>query len=286
MSETVILRDTRVSGSDDVEGLTMEWAVACHVGKVRAANEDAALALPGRYLLADGMGGHESGELASEAALETLADAPVGATLAQTSGALEGLLVEAQERIGALEGDSARRAGTTATGVVLAVDGGKPHWVAFNIGDSRTYLISGGTLHAVSVDHSQVQELVDSGFLTPEQARVDPRRNVITRALGAGMTMPQADFYAFPVVPGDTVLLCSDGLNGELTDTEISAVFSASPDLESATQALVECALESGGHDNVTVVLVRARASADAEAADAEAAEAETTDAEEPGSDE
>ncbi|AVM00555.1 serine/threonine-protein phosphatase [Gordonia iterans] len=257
MSESVILRDTLTAGSDEVEGLTVQWAVACHVGNVRPANEDAALVQPGRYLLADGMGGHESGELASEAALLTLAAAPVGASLAQTSGALEGLLVEAQDRIGSLEGDSARRAGTTATGVVLAAESGTPHWVAFNIGDSRTYLVSGGRLRPVSVDHSQVQELVDGGFLTAEQARVDPRRNVITRALGAGMTTPQADFYAFPAVAGDTVLLCSDGLNGELTDDEIGAVVTESPDLASAAQALVECALDSGGHDNVTVVLAR-----------------------------
>ncbi|MFC0315334.1 PP2C family protein-serine/threonine phosphatase [Gordonia phosphorivorans] len=258
MTDGAILRDTSATGTDEVEGLRLEWAVACHVGKVRSTNEDAAIAAPGRYLLADGMGGHESGELASEAALVTLAAAPVGVSLAQTSGALEGLLVQAQERIGALEGDSARRAGTTATGVVLATEHGAPQWVAFNIGDSRTYLLTGDRLRPVSVDHSQVQELVDSGVLTPEQARVDPRRNVITRALGAGMATPRADYYAFPARPGDTVLLCSDGLNGELTDAEVAAaVAAADGDLEVAAQALIECALDSGGHDNITVVLVR-----------------------------
>lgn len=257
MSEPEILRDIVASGTDEAAGLRLDWAVACHVGSVRPANEDAALALPGRYLLADGMGGHESGELASEAALQTLASAPVGASLAQTSGALEGLLIEAQERIGALDPESARRAGTTATGVVLAVEHGAPHWVAFNIGDSRTYLISSGRLKPVSVDHSQVQELIDGGFLTPEQARVDPRRNVITRALGAGMATPEADYFAFRATPGDTVLLCSDGLNGELTDDEIAAVVRASDGLEDAASGLVECALVSGGHDNITVVLVR-----------------------------
>ncbi|MCK0440524.1 protein phosphatase 2C domain-containing protein [Gordonia alkaliphila] len=258
MTEAVILRDTSASGTDEVDGIRLDWAVACHVGRVRPANEDAAVALPGRYLLADGMGGHESGELASEAALVTLADAPVGVSLAQTSGALEGLLVKAQNRIGALEGDSARRAGTTATGVVLATEHDEPHWVAFNIGDSRTYLITGDRLRSVSVDHSQVQELVDSGVLTPEQARVDPRRNVITRALGAGMTTPEADYFALRAVPGDVLLLCSDGLNGELTDDEVEAVVAgADGDLAVAAESLIECALLSGGHDNITVVLVR-----------------------------
>ncbi|GAA3960742.1 PP2C family protein-serine/threonine phosphatase [Gordonia caeni] len=258
MSEPMILRDVVSTGTDEVGDLRLDWAVACHVGSVRPANEDAALALDGRYLLADGMGGHESGELASEAALQTLASAPVGRSLAETSGALEGLLVEAQDRIGALDGESARRAGTTATGVVLATEHDTPHWVAFNIGDSRTYLITGGRLVPVSMDHSQVQELVNSGVLTAEQARVDPRRNVITRALGAGMAAPQADFYAFRARPGDAVLLCSDGLNGELTDAEIETVVTAAEgDLEVAAEALIECALASGGHDNITVLLVR-----------------------------
>lgn len=257
MSEPAILRDVISTGADEVSGLRLDWAVACHVGHVRPANEDAALALPGCYLLADGMGGHESGELASEAALQTLSRVPVGASVADTTGALAELLIEAQDRIAVLGPDTARRAGTTATGVVLAAEGDGAHWVAFNIGDSRTYVVTGKSLTPVSVDHSQVQELIDGGVLTPDQARVDSRRNVITRALGAGMATPHADYFAFPAVHGDIVLLCSDGLNGELTDAEIEAAVCATDDLEVAARALVDCALASGAHDNVTVVLVR-----------------------------
>lgn len=257
MSEPGILRDAAADGADEAAGVRIEWAAACHRGLVRPANEDGAVATPGRYLLADGMGGHESGELACEVALQTLSAAPVGESVADTTAALEDLLVRAQDRIGELAGDSARRAGTTATGVVLARHDGAPHWVAFNIGDSRTYLLSDGRLRPVSVDHSQVQELIDAGVLTPAQARVDPRRNVITRALGAGMAAPRADYYVFPARPGDIVLLCSDGLNGELTDPEIEAVVEASPTLADAVQALIECTLVSGAHDNVTVVLAR-----------------------------
>ncbi|MFT4088511.1 MAG: protein phosphatase 2C domain-containing protein [Gordonia sp. (in: high G+C Gram-positive bacteria)] len=256
MAELTIQRDTALVGVDEVDGLQIAWSVTCHVGRIRDTNEDAALVAPGRYLLADGMGGHDSGELASEAALLTLADVPVGGSLTQTREALAELLNTAQDRIGELGPDSARRAGTTATGVVLAADDDQPHWVAFNIGDSRTYLFSAGELTQVSVDHSQVQEMVDGGFLTPAQARVDPRRNVITRALGAGMTVPEADYFAFGVKPGDIVLLCSDGLNGELTDDEIELILTESDDLEIATAALVEAALECGAHDNVTVVAV------------------------------
>ncbi|MFM9376160.1 PP2C family protein-serine/threonine phosphatase [Gordonia sp. VNK21] len=256
MTQPAILRDTVCAGSDRIGELSIDWAVSCHVGCVRETNEDAALVLPGRYLLADGMGGHESGELASEAALLTLAGVQAGADLQTTREALSESLAAAQDRIGELPGDSARRAGTTATGVVLAQHGDEPSWVAFNIGDSRTYLYTGGRLTQVSVDHSQVQEMVDGGFLTPEQARVDPRRNVITRALGAGMSTPEADFYTFATAPGDRIVLCSDGLNGELTDAEIEFIVAAADSPEVAAEALTAAAVENGAHDNVTVVVV------------------------------
>ncbi|GAA4667770.1 PP2C family protein-serine/threonine phosphatase [Gordonia humi] len=254
MDDTVILRDVAQTGQDVVGDVTVDWSVVCHVGRVREANEDAALALPGRYLVADGMGGHDSGELASEAALLTLSQAPVGEDFDATRTDIAGLLVAAQEKIGAFGSDTGRRAGTTTTGVVMAAGDDGPAWVAFNIGDSRTYLYSQGSLTQVSVDHSQVQELVDAGYLTPEQARVDSRRNVITRALGAGMAEPVADYFAFAAVPGDIVVLCSDGLDGELADSEIAAVLAAADgDVEVAAAALVEAALDSGAHDNVTV---------------------------------
>ncbi|MBM7367789.1 PP2C family protein-serine/threonine phosphatase [Gordonia hydrophobica] len=256
MTEPKILRDEAVAGHDEVGNLVVDWAVVCHVGRVREANEDAALAIPGRYVVADGMGGHDSGELASEAALRTLAEVPVGENSAEARAHLTELLERAQERIGELGTETGRRAGTTATGIVLTTDDGVPHWVAFNIGDSRTYLWSAGELRQVSVDHSQVQELVDAGYLTPEQARVDSRRNVITRALGAGMAAPVADYFGFEAKAGDTILLCSDGLDGELTDDEIEVILEASPDNEVAAAALVEAALECGAHDNVTVAVV------------------------------
>jgi len=257
MDDSVILRDEAQTGQDVVGDLTIDWAVVCHVGRVREANEDAALAQPGRYLVADGMGGHDSGELASEAALVALNEVPIGETFDVTRTAVAGLLVKAQEKIGEFGSDTGRRAGTTATGIVLAQGEDGPAWVAFNIGDSRTYLFSQSALTQVSVDHSQVQELVTAGYLTPEQARVDSRRNVITRALGAGMAEPLADYFAFSAVPGDIVLMCSDGLDGELEDAEISSIITAADgDVELAAASLVEAALEHGAHDNVTVVAV------------------------------
>ncbi|GAC68844.1 PP2C family protein-serine/threonine phosphatase [Gordonia soli] len=256
MNAATIVRDASRSGTDILGDLRLEWSVACNVGRVRETNEDAALALPGRYLLADGMGGHDSGELASEAALLTLADVEASVDQGETQAALIDLLSTAQTKIGEISTESERRAGTTATGLVLVTHEGRPHWLVLNIGDSRTYRYQAGVLEQLTIDHSQVQEFVDAGFITKEQARVDPRRNVITRALGAGMVEPQADFFSFEALPGDLLLVCSDGLTGELPDEEIEGILADSPDSEVAAEALVDAALGLGAHDNVTVIVV------------------------------
>ncbi|MDL9936427.1 protein phosphatase 2C domain-containing protein [Gordonia sp. ABSL1-1] len=261
MNAATIVRDDQRSGTDFVGDLRIEWTAACNVGRVRETNEDAALALPGVYLLADGMGGHDSGELASEAALLTLAQAQAVDGLAGTQSALNALLVQAQQRIGAIETESDRRAGTTATGVVLVTEDGQPHWLVLNIGDSRTYRYQNGTLNQLTTDHSQVQEFIEAGFLTPEQARTDPRRNVITRALGAGMVDPVADFRATPAYAGDVLLICSDGLTGELPDEEIADILAEAESSEQAAQRLVDAALALGAHDNVTVIVLTAHES-------------------------
>lgn len=254
-----IVRDGARSGTDVFGEVSIEWAANCDVGLVRQTNEDAALAVPGRYLLADGMGGHDSGELASEAALLTLATVDSGLDWADAQDRLDTLLIEAQDRIAGFDSESGRLAGTTATGAVLVDDGGRLHWLVFNIGDSRTYLLSKGEFKAVTTDHSQVQEMVDAGLLSPDQARTDPRRNVITRALGAGMAVPEADYFRFPVVEDDILVLCSDGLNGEIPDPEIEQIITEAADPAAAAAALVAAARDFGAHDNVTVMVVRTR---------------------------
>lgn len=246
MDSVSIVRDSSLTGSDIVGDLRLDWSVYSDVGRVRDANEDAALVLPGRYLLADGMGGHESGELASEAALLTLAEVEPGAELAGTRDALDQLLVDAQQRIGGIDGFSDRRAGTTVTGAVLVTDDDVLHWLILNIGDSRTYRFQNGTLQLLTRDHSQVQEFVDAGVITAEQARIDPRRNVITRALGAGMAEPDADYFSTPALPGDVLLICSDGLTGELPDAEIAEILAGSDSVEDAAASLVDAALFVG----------------------------------------
>ncbi|MFT4199538.1 PP2C family protein-serine/threonine phosphatase, partial [Gordonia sp. (in: high G+C Gram-positive bacteria)] len=257
MSVPGFVRDDVAAGHHDIAGLRLEWAVACNVGSVREANEDAAVVQPGLILLADGMGGHEAGEVASEIALEVLSTVAVGQEQDATREAVDDLLVRAQDRIGEVDTSSERRAGTTATGAVLITRDDAPHWLVFNIGDSRTYCVREGVLEQVTVDHSQVQEFVDAGMMTAEQARVDPRRNVITRALGGGMEPPRADYFVFETEPGDQLLLCSDGLTGELPDEEIAEVLARSETAQDAVDELVEGALALGGHDNITVVVVR-----------------------------
>ncbi|AZG44235.1 PP2C family protein-serine/threonine phosphatase [Gordonia insulae] len=256
MDAATIVRDASRCGTDTLAGLRLEWAVVCNVGRVRDANEDAALVAPGKYLIADGMGGHDSGEIASEAALLTLADVQSDQDQTQTQLALIELLEVAQGKIGAIAGESDRRAGTTATGAVLVNHEGAPHWLVLNIGDSRTYRLQGGVLEQLTVDHSQVQEFVDAGFLTREEARIDPRRNVITRALGAGMAAPQADFFSLPALVGDVILVCSDGLTGELPDEEIADILRDADSAEAGAEALVDAALALGAHDNVTLVVI------------------------------
>jgi protein phosphatase len=224
-------------------------------GRERETNEDAVLAerIDGGWLLAvaDGMGGHAAGDVASEAATtvlaesvrETGADDPAETRLREAVSA-------AAERVRSLaEGE---RSGMGTTLVAALVYGGEATIV--NVGDSRAYRFDGG-LRQVTVDHSLVQQLLDSGEITPEEARTHPQRNVVTQALGTdGEISP--DVYR-EGLPG-TLLLCSDGLTEELTDGEIESILAAEPSAEAAAAALVGAANDSGGRDNVSVVVATA----------------------------
>ena len=272
-----IIRDDVASGRGVVGGVHLEWSVACNVGRVREANEDGAVARAGVFLIADGMGGHDCGEIASEIALTVLSCVEAGGGQTDTRDELEQLFVAAQDEIGEIDTSSERRAGTTLTGAILVEHDETPHWLVANIGDSRTYCVRDGVFEQVTVDHSQVQEYLDAGMLTAEQARVDPRRNVITRALGAGMLPPRADFFSFATEPGDLLLLCSDGLTGELPDEELEAVLDEAQTAQDAVDALVEGALLVGAHDNVTAIVVRVLGDADDDATDDAADDAAAT---------
>jgi len=223
---------------------------ATSVGRVRQVNEDSYLAVPPLFVVADGMGGHGSGDLASRIAIEDMSACvelrPLFAEAVLTA------LEHANRHI--TERDEANRMGTTATGLAALETAGGDHLMVFNVGDSRVYRLSGGLLEQLTVDHSEVQELVLAGVITKEQARTHPRRNVVTRALGSDASM-MPDHWLLPAIGGDRYLVCSDGLFSELPDEVILPLLAAGTP-QQAADALVSAANDAGGRDNVTVVVV------------------------------
>jgi PPM family protein phosphatase len=223
---------------------------ATSVGRVRQVNEDSYLAVPPLFMVADGMGGHGAGNVASRIAVEEMS--PCAALRPLYPEALLSRLEHANREI--IERDEANRMGTTATGLAGVEAAGGDHLMVFNIGDSRVYRLARNRLEQLTVDHSEVQELVLAGVITREQARTHPRRNVVTRALGSD-SGPRPDHWLLPAVSGDRYLICSDGLFSELPDDVIAPLLAAG-DPRYAAQALVAAAVEAGGRDNVTVIVV------------------------------
>ncbi|MDJ0335786.1 protein phosphatase 2C domain-containing protein [Salinibacterium sp. G-O1] len=250
-------------------GVTVRFRYSGHSdrGAVRRINEDSFLMSAPLFVVADGMGGHAFGDRASQAAITTFADSLNGEAPA-SAPAILGLIRQANDSVLSLSADSDDGAlsGTTLTGIAF-VDldsAGNYHWMAFNVGDSRSYSWDGRTLSQLSVDHSAVQELIDSGALTKAEAERHPHRNVVTRALGADDTV-DADIWLMPVRARQTFLLCSDGLTKELGDDEIARIIvfhdaeqlrdTDKPPLTLA-ERLVNAAIAAGGSDNITVVVV------------------------------
>lgn len=236
-------------------GLVVASGSATHVGLRRALNEDSFLAEAPVFLVADGMGGHEAGEHASARVVQEFSPFIGRAWLGVTE--VRGALERAKAGVEDLSTAGNGRAGTTLSGVVVASVDGTGYWLALNIGDSRTYRLAEGELEQISVDHSVVQELIEAGELTPAEAATDRRRNIITRAIGASSS-GDADFWLFPAEEGDRIMVCSDGLTSELTDQRIGELLALVADPQQAADALIAEALQSGGHDNITVVIVDA----------------------------
>ena len=221
----------------------------------RDRNEDSFYASDGVYLVADGMGGHEAGDVASRTAIEVLRSLTTG-----TPGPEDArrAVRQAHSAVRDLPATTGRRPGTTATGVALTVHGDTPCWLVVNVGDSRTYRMAGGVLEQVTLDHSEVAELVASGIVPADEASRHPRRNVVTRVLGGGATQVEPDVWLLPVSPGDRMVICSDGLTDELSDARIEAELRAQDGAQAAADRLVAAALAAGGHDNITVIVVDA----------------------------
>lgn len=241
---------------DNNASLAIVAAGRSSTGRVRSNNEDAVLVEDSMFAVADGMGGHAAGEHASAHAvrhLATLAGRP-NVDIDEVRAALAGAN---QEILNDAELNAERRGmGTTVVGMIRTFVGGSAHWLGFNVGDSRLYEFRPGGVHQLSIDHSEVQELIDAGRITPGQARTHPERHVLTRSLGTLPPAP-ADIWMFPLEAGTSFVLCSDGLSDELTDAEISAICQSVDDPDELADRLVGAAEAAGGRDNVSVVVVR-----------------------------
>lgn len=235
--------------------LVVSTGAATHSGLRRPLNEDSYMASPPLFLVADGMGGHEAGERASATVIDEFARY-IGRVDLELDDLLDAL-TRARSAVEALSTAGNGRAGTTLSGVVVASVEGMGYWLTVNIGDSRTYRFADGELEQISVDHSVVQELIESGELTIEEAAHDRRRNIITRAIGASST-GDADYWLFPAELGDRMLICSDGLTTEVPDARIAEILGSEPDPQRAADILVDEAVQAGGRDNITVVVVDA----------------------------
>ena len=244
------------------------------VGKRRAHNEDCYGVSDelGLYVVADGMGGHAAGEVASKAAVDTLtsfvADTMGRATnevkwpydidpaLPTTANRLTVGVRLANRAIHQMAVANAAQRGMGTTLVAALVEGERLYLA--HVGDSRAYLVRGGGIYRLTGDHSYVEEQVRAGLLSADQARTHPLKNIVTRALGVKEDVA-VELSAHDLKPGDIYLLCSDGLSGMLTDSVIGLILSAHfEDLSGVVAALIDAANSSGGDDNITAVVVRA----------------------------
>lgn len=234
--------------------IAMSAGTASHVGLVRELNEDLLIAEVPVFLVADGMGGHDSGEVASAAAIDQFR-ALVGQS-AVTVAAVSEAIAAANSAVirhagGLIDGGM----GTTLTGLIIVENGGEPALLIANVGDSRVYRLRSEGFEQLSVDHSFVQELFDAGRIAASDVATHPQRNVVTRAIGIEAEV-RPDLWLIEPFVGDRYLICSDGLHGEVPFVGIADALRSSQDPQVIADRLVSLALEAGGRDNVTVIVV------------------------------
>ena len=242
----------------------MEYSILSDIGMKRTANQDFAGTYVNRagyrlFLLADGMGGHKAGNVASKLTVEDLGKLwsesffDDGTPVATMERWLRNQIRNESENIADLgKLDEYQGMGTTLEALVMQ----EGQVISAHVGDSRTYLIRDGQLQKITTDHSLVQELVDAGQITEEEAEIHPNKNIITRSLGQSAEV-QADLQAVDVQPGDYLLMNSDGLTNMISAEEILEVVYSEASIEEKTEILVGLANEAGGHDNITVILVK-----------------------------
>lgn len=239
----------------------LHHGAASEIGHVRKVNEDSFLVAPPVFVVADGMGGHEGGDVASRIVVEEFGKmAEDGYDPRHGAEHVAAAFARAQTRI-VEYGDTQRgtherwHAGTTCVAAVLVEEQEVTTWLLANLGDSRIYRFNDGMLSQVSVDHSVVQEMIDAGEITPAQAAEHPERHVITRALGSPEGI-SPDLFLLPLAAAERLLLCSDGITGMIEDSVVAEILDRVHDPRDAADALVRAALDAGGRDNATAVVI------------------------------
>ena len=232
----------------------VEAGAATHVGRVRQRNEDSYLVATqrGLWAVADGMGGHEAGDVASRLVVEELNAIPAPATAAELLASCEAQMVKANSRLKKIADERGGVLIGTTIAALLVFD---VFYAGVWSGDSRIYRINRGRIEQVSLDHTEIQELVSEGKINAEEARLWPRRNVITRAIGVHEN-PELEMKSGTVEPGDIFVICSDGLTAHVEDWEILSLAEQHRP-QQACDLLIALTLERGALDNVTVVAVQ-----------------------------
>ncbi len=247
------------------DGIRWEMVGLTDVGLKRELNEDnlllleaesEALGVYGIYVVADGLGGHEAGEVASQITIDTIrqrhaATPPAAAPFDEW---FTGAVMAANDAVLAYQEEHKEAEKMGSTLVMALVAGNMAHIT--NVGDSRAYHITGSQIQQISVDHSLVERLVQIGQITREEARTHKQRNVVYSIIGEKRRL-EIGHYDIALSPGDRLLLCSDGLSGMITDEDMLRFCQTEPDLVQAAQAMVKAAKEAGGHDNITAILIQ-----------------------------
>ena len=237
------------NSNKNTAGQDISFGSRTDIGYVRDHNEDSLIIIPPLFAVADGMGGHEAGEIASEITVNTLAElAPSHLDAEGLTAAVEAANYNVMKA--PRQGIGRDGMGTTLTAAMLE---GERLLIA-QVGDSRAYLLHKGHLQQITRDHSLMADLSEAGQITPEEARVHPNRSVITRAIGSDIHM-RPDIYELNVDAGDRILLCSDGLSSMISNNAIESIMRRQSDAQHCADELVTAALENGGADNVTVVV-------------------------------
>ncbi len=243
--------------------ITVQSGYASEVGRHRPVNQDSLLVSGMVFAVADGMGGHAAGEVASRLAVTGLRRLAERADF--TADDVRAELVTANDDILAsvMQFPERHGMGTTVAGLGLVCIAGADHWVVFNVGDSRVYRFAGDALEQMTVDHTEVAELVATGAVTARDAHTHPRRHVVTRALGSDPA-PEPDVWVFPPTAGERFLICSDGLFLELSEAEMVTLLRTEPSPQRVADELVRRAQAHGGRDDTTVIVVDCVAGSDA----------------------